>query len=686
MVVMLIMSIILAAMAPVMTTRNKSDYSSPWRYSTNGSDAYFGAGEQQVALIGQHDTTGDDADTKLLINVADNSTFSHILFKQGASILGRLSFDKRNNLYLSNTRPSAQETSVRNTSIGIDALRNINAGNDNTAIGFNSLTSNTDGTSNVAIGSGSMQSNTSGYHNTAIGRNALSDMTNSSHNNIAIGSHSNWRLPGEANSSGWTPRGTIAIGSFSSAQSEKSIAIGTGTYSSEAVNATTAFGTNSIALGAAAHAGSISDGSITGSNSTAIGFSSQAAGDSSIALGRATLASNQFSVAIGDESEAHGDYSLAIGPYLAKAYGENSIAIGREAFAGAEDDGTHTINNAIAIGAVAKASSEGAISLGNGATSDKLSSIAIGVNASAVGEDVSYPISIKQGAIAIGNSARAKYLHSIAIGNNAFAETDGQSLAIGYDTRSFAAGAAVIGTQARAIGEDSISIGIGSQTEGDRSVAIGYQPTAVGNSSIAIGTNVTLNANEGNVVAIGTESCGDVTGANSVCIGYRAGTGVYSATTPNSVFIGAPNAGSDDNVYIGNSLITSFRSDRRLKYIGSENTKGLDIIRQLKVFNFTFKQDERKRSHVGIIAQDLQKLYPEAVENDLAGFLAIRKEYILFTMLNAIKDLDARMINIINQLTNFQTLLKQVQQDNIQLKKENQELKSRLDKLEAKIK
>ena len=55
-------------------------------------------------------------------------------------------------------------------------------------------------------------------------------------------------------------------------------------------------------------------------------------------------------------------------------------------------------------------------------------------------------------------------------------------------------------------------------------------------------------------------------------------------------------------------------------------------------------------------------------------------------MLNAIKDLDARMINIINQLTNFQTLLKQVQQDNIQLKKENQELKVRLDKLEAKIK
>ena len=54
MVVMLIMSIILAAMAPVMTTRSKADSSSPWRYSPeNLSDAFFGSGESQVAMIGQ---------------------------------------------------------------------------------------------------------------------------------------------------------------------------------------------------------------------------------------------------------------------------------------------------------------------------------------------------------------------------------------------------------------------------------------------------------------------------------------------------------------------------------------------------------------------------------------------------------------------------------------------------------
>ena len=68
MVVMLIVSIVLAAMAPVMTTKNKVDSSSPWRYSpANSSDAYFGAGEAMRAFIGQ--VNGEDTDLgKLIIN------------------------------------------------------------------------------------------------------------------------------------------------------------------------------------------------------------------------------------------------------------------------------------------------------------------------------------------------------------------------------------------------------------------------------------------------------------------------------------------------------------------------------------------------------------------------------------------------------------------------------------------
>ena len=106
-------------------------------------------------------------------------------------------------------------------------------------------------------------------------------------------------------------------------------------------------------------------------------------------------------------------------------------------------------------------------------------------------------------------------------------------------------------------------------------------------------------------------------------------------------------------------------SDRRLKYVGTENTSGLDKIRQLKVFNYTFKKDEKKTPHVGVIAQDLQKVFPDAVKKGVDGFLTIRMEDMFYAVINSIKELDKRVTA---------------------LEKENQELKVRIEKLEAKLK
>ena len=106
-------------------------------------------------------------------------------------------------------------------------------------------------------------------------------------------------------------------------------------------------------------------------------------------------------------------------------------------------------------------------------------------------------------------------------------------------------------------------------------------------------------------------------------------------------------------------------SDRNLKYVGKENTSGLDKIRQLKVFNYTFKKDEKKTPHVGVIAQDLQKVFPDAVKKGSDGFLRIRMEDMFFAVINSIKELDSRVTV---------------------LEKENKELKARIEKLESKIK
>ena len=46
--------------------------------------------------------------------------------------------------------------------------------------------------------------------------------------------------------------------------------------------------------------------------------------------------------------------------------------------------------------------------------------------------------------------------------------------------------------------------------------------------------------------------------------------------------------------YLGYHAGWNAFSDKRLKYVGNEFVSGLDKIKQLKVFNYTFKDDKRK--------------------------------------------------------------------------------------------
>ena len=110
---------------------------------------------------------------------------------------------------------------------------------------------------------------------------------------------------------------------------------------------------------------------------------------------------------------------------------------------------------------------------------------------------------------------------------------------------------------------------------------------------------------------------------------------------------------------------SGFSSDKRLKYIGKKYTSGLDKINQIEVFNYTFKKDKTKTPHVGVIAQDLQKIFPNAVKKARNGFLTIRMEDMFYAMINAIKELDLKY---------------QAQEKRID------ELEKRIEKLEAKIK
>ena len=664
MVVMLIVSIVLAAMAPVMTTKNKVDNSSPWRYSpANSSDAYFGAGEAMRALIGQ--VNGEDTDLgKLIIN--NNATGnSHILFKSNNDVLGDLYFNGTS-LILGERRSRSTEA------IGNE---NINIGHENWP------TTDITGSSNITIGDASMRSLTTGSHNIGLGTTLGAVSTGS--NNIGIGDDSIENTNGDYN---------IAVGThaYRRGTGGSNVIVGGDAMSKYSGNNNVVMGTQAMYYG-------------SGNNNVAIGTNANYNGTN---------------------SEATYEGTTAVG-HNAQARSLNSTAIGKESIAGTPESGNF-FANAVAVGYKANATGLSSVAIGKEANS--LKDYAISINGTASGHS----------SIALGTDSSTDGSYGVAIGNSAHTEKN-YSVAIAFDSTATGYMSIAIGNGSTASDYGSLAIGGYAKANGRKNIAIGYYAmynNQNGSNNIAIGENAMYsNQNGSNNIAIGENACQYVTGSNKTCIGANSGPSSSNPVRLDSrerIFIGSGDPatleihnglsrnsiigstrGSSNAVLINGDLIVngfitskfydtdSFvtpgrygrymhwydinsgyvsawrSSDRRLKYVGKESTSGLDKIRQLKVFNYTFKKDTTKTPHVGVIAQDLQKVFPNAVKKGADGFLTIRMEDMFYAVINAIKELDAKVSALQKENQELRQLVKQVQED-------NKRLDERLKKLEAK--
>ena len=137
------------------------------------------------------------------------------------------------------------------------------------------------------------------------------------------------------------------------------------------------------------------------------------------------------------------------------------------------------------------------------------------------------------------------------------------------------------------------------------------------------------------------------------------GTGALLATSSNLVnTYGIYQEGTaDKNVFYGeieyHGALTN-ASDLRSKNKGEAFTKGLDIINQINPVNFTKKEGfgATDVNHVGIIAQELEQILPEAIKigkcQDIEDFRFYDQSVLLYTLLNAVKELSQK----VNQLEN----------------------------------
>ena len=697
MVVMLIMSIVLAAMAPIMTTKNKVDNSSPWKYSpNNSSDAYFGQGASMRAMIGQ--LNGEDTDNgKLIINNL-GSSFSHILFKNGNTILGDL-YMSGNNLILGQRNGSSTSLGQNNINIGPNNWPSTDiTGQSNIIIGDNAMTHLSTGSNNIGLGT-TLTALTTGTGNVTIGDNSLTSVTTGD-GNIGLGN--------EANPAITTASKTIAIGTNSVASSNGAIAIGSNLTSSEAhgaaLDAAQARVSYSIAIGNNATSGANSGG---GQNSIAIGYQAKA---------NSTSDSGTSGIAIGAYSNA-GDHSVALGTSAlnSNTTGSDNIAVGTSAL---KSNTTGSDNIAVGTSAL-KSNTTGS---GNTAIGENtLYSNTRGDDNIAIGRNALYQSDTGGGNIAIGYQAMYHQndinYGNTAVGYQAMVGTNSASnyhnTAIGYRALNRAGNSTESAGQNTAVGSGALENNV-----------TGYGNTAIGSDALNTGRQGDYNT------GLGYYACANVTGSNKTCIGASSGPS-YSAAlgqgTEKTIFLGD----ADTTVYIPGNLVVGKRafigaslgdsgtkrnclfyntergwhgvygykgsgdrdswgfnmddmingrmwndfrlgftlknyiSDRRLKYVGTNNNDGLDKIKQLKVFNYVYKKDTTKTPHVGVIAQDLQKVFPNAVKKGTDGFLTIRMEDMFYAVINAIKELDAKY---------------QAQEKRIN------ELEKRIEKLEAKSK
>lgn len=416
----------------------------------------------------------------------------------------------------------------------------------------------------------------------------------------------------------------------------------------------------------------------------------------------------------------------------------------KDGYVGIVETGVNIPTNSVLFGqnilfpfnyATKETSANNLVGIGFG-TSNYLNSVAIGYKAGAFTD-----------AVSIGNGANGNE-YGVAIGSNSQTRHK-NSVAIGYSARTtgenaVAIGASQWGTEA---GERSVAIGYGANARYERSIAIGANASVMGENSIAIGNNAT--AHYKNTVVLGDSNTtvfipGNLVVNHAALIGRAAGRNDNLYFRPYAQEDGRHFAvlnagdwkGEDSNVSLvqddtnddklvvrvgpystvtewwrrdykdnnrthinfedptrGNDPKSHRQSDIRLKNVGEPFTAGLNELEKLNFYHFTFKKDKDHVPQVGVMAQDLQKVFPQAVSKDDGGWLTIRWDEMFYAAINAIKELNTKVCAIAKDVTNLKTVTDEhtktleaqaqtIEQQQVEIK----ELTARVEKLEQKRK
>jgi trimeric autotransporter adhesin len=107
-------------------------------------------------------------------------------------------------------------------------------------------------------------------------------------------------------------------------------------------------------------------------------------------------------------------------------------------------------------------------------------------------------------------------------------------------------------------------------------------------------------------------------------------------------------------------------SDGRLKNVNGSFNAGLSQVLQLNPVRYRYKADNAlgirdSDEHIGVVAQDVQRVIPEAVTENSKGYLLVNNDPIIWSMLNAIKEQQEEIRVLKSELRTTRQSLQKVQ-------------------------
>lgn len=433
-----------------------------------------------------------------------------------------------------------------------------------------------------------------------------------------------------------------------------------------------------ILLGGSYAMNGISGDNIQAINNVSIGYASLtklSSGKNNTALGayslnRVTSTDNNTALGYYAGRLTTGTYNTFAGSYAgANVTGSYNTALGYAASYGDSSGSTGTNN--VFIGA-------------NAGKSIKSGSRNVGIGYNALANLTTGEYNTAIGYNALGSLTSGKY--NVALGYNACQNvtTGSYKTCIGYNS----------GPQPGSTGEKYL----GSASDSTQRTYIGSKPKSFGGDAVLEIHNITgSNSSLMNSPTINSNITTVING-NLVVKGralFTVGNNMHgwqhdeihgsSSEFTFGDYSGSHKCATNQTTYsFASNCPNLTTSDRRLKNIGTKSLAGLKEINKLKIYNYTFKDDNDKKQHVGVMAQDLEKIFPNAVFEDEKGYLKIRWDEMFFASINAIKELDNKIIALIKRTTNVETQIAQLESENKVLKSQVESLTARVEKLKNK--